>query len=247
MQLSLISWNMNRNNIFLNNALEQLLHNNYDVIFLQEVNYNNLDFIRNKFSSYLLFTSKEIIFSWGSKIEYYLVTLVKSSIVSSQLSYKSSCLNSKRTFIYKLFNRRIYIEYNKVVLHIKDKLVTLLNVHLQCACSPGIRKMQLDSVFNSIDTECFILGGDLNFFSRFPLSIFIGFVLDYRLSDYMLDEGSAMLNSSNVISGKMLNTSIYHTGKLDWILLSKNIEYLDEYVLPRFGSDHYPLVVKCEV
>lgn len=247
MKLRVLSWNANRDNIFRNYVYESLLRNDYDVIFLQEVALENLDYIRSKFVDYFFMTSKETLHSFGKKRTYYLVTLVKNNLINELAYCESLPLESVMPALYRLLHRNIDIEYSKIIFRFQNKRITLVNCHLQYACSPSIREIQLRNIFDNIDTEYFILAGDLNTFSQFPLSLLVGSAFDYPLSDYRLNESNRILTNPNFHSGKKINTTIYHTGKLDWILLSKNMTYLNEYRLTRTGSDHYPLVIECEI
>ncbi|MDO4698528.1 MAG: endonuclease/exonuclease/phosphatase family protein [Pasteurellaceae bacterium] len=245
--MKILTWNVNRDNLFNEYACNFLLDECFDIIFLQEVNLCNLENIRSIFVNYDYFISKEKISSFSGEIEYYLVTLINKLLPCYYFSSDSLLLKTNRSLLYRLCNRSIYIEYTKVVVCIREKNITLVNCHLQYATSPSVRITQLSDIISNIDTDYFILSGDLNTFSKFPLSIFIGGIMSYSWYEYMINESKILLNSPRFLSGNDINTTIYYTGKLDWILLSKEFYFIEEFTLPRLGSDHYPLVVICEV
>lgn len=149
--------------------------------------------------------------------------------------------------MYKLSHREIEINYTQIIITLNGLPVTIVNCHLQYAAPPRVRQQQLNAILSTITTEYFIIVGDINSFSNFPLSLLIGWLFDYSLSEYILNEQSYLLTCRDFYAGKQLNTTIYHTGKLDYILLSKKIISKYEYLLPRLGSDHYPLVMECEI
>ncbi|MGX3020711.1 endonuclease/exonuclease/phosphatase family protein [Ursidibacter sp. B-7004-1] len=245
-QLRIITWNANRNNLFDKSILEHLLDRRFDILFLQEINDLNLELIKDKFDGYHFYIAKEVLYSFTKRKEYYLVTLVKKDIISSLLFQESRKLKSVISPLYKMVSRSIDIEYSKIIILLHEKPVTLINCHLQYATSPKIRERQLLGILSNIDTEYFILSGDLNTFSKFPISILFGGLFGYDHQEYKVNESKLLLNNSHFNSGRNINTTIYFTGKLDWVLFSKSIEIREEYTLSRLGSDHYPLVVTCE-
>lgn len=246
-KLTIVTWNVNRDNVLNNDMLNYLFDMSFDLIFLQEVNNSNLEKIKLKFSNYDFILSREVLYSFEQSREYYLVTLVNKRKINKPLCSASHSMRTVVSPLYKLFRRKIYIEYSKIVVSLNGKDVTVINCHLQYAASPSIREKQLLDILSNIDTEYFILSGDLNTFSSFPLSFFIGSLFGYPIQDYLKNEVSTILSDTKYFAGKSINTSIYYTGKLDWILCSKQFFIQNEYTLPRLGSDHYPLVLICEV
>ena len=247
---TIFSWNINRNN-FLNEE-KFLILKNYDVIFLQEVSLSSLNFLMSFSDIYEIFYAREILKTFNKSREYFLVTLIRKSL---NFKVKKSEVFSIKTFqppIYKLIGRKIYIEFISIdlVTGFNSRNYCLINCHLQFACSPENRRNQFREILMRQKAENLIIGGDLNIFICPPLSLFFWFFMDIKLSDLFKIESHEFLKSfPNFSVLSKTNTTIYKSGKLDYILFSGNIKGISEIVLTesRMGSDHFPLVSSIKI
>lgn len=243
-----ITWNVNRNNKLNFNKLSFIKTLDCDIIFLQEVSLQNLNLLKNYFFEYHFFYAKEILFSFQRENTYFLVTLLKQSyFLEPKLTTIS--LKSEKTLLYRLLSREIQIEFLIVKsTTINGVEIELINCHLQYAVSPSVRLAQFNAIKQMISSKYFIIGGDLNTFSSPLISLFIGYLFNYTRQDFLAYESrNFMLHHQDLTFGNYkFQTSIYKSGKLDWVCCSHNIDIIHEEVLYKYRnkSDHYPVLSK---
>jgi endonuclease/exonuclease/phosphatase family metal-dependent hydrolase len=75
--------------------------------------------------------------------------------------------------------------------------IRVFNIHLEVYCSTKVRINQLNSVWQNINKvpnpeyqkpDYFIISGDWNTFSYFPLSLVVGWAFNYGWNDYFVNE-----------------------------------------------------------
>ena len=244
------SWNMNRRNFL--NEVKISNFENCDVIFLQEVNQKSLKFLTSLSDIYEIFYAREILTTFYLRKEYFLVTLISKSSNFEIIKSKVSSITTFQSFIYKLVGRKIYIEFISINIkaHPESRIICLVNCHLQFACSPENRRKQFKEILTQQQEKNLIIGGDLNLFIYPPLSFIFWFFMGIKSLDLFKNERSEFLkNFPDFNALSKTNTTIYKSGKLDYVLLSGNIKGISEKVLTnnRMGSDHFPVITSIEI
>lgn len=239
--INVATWNVNRNNILNKNKL--MPFKGLDIIFLQEVNKKSLDFLISNSQDFTIFFAKEILKTFSIEREYFLVTLISNQ---SNIKIKNKISNTITTFqplIYKIINRKIHIEYITIEAKIKEKNINLTNCHLQFACPPSVRIKQFKEIISN-NNKKMIIGGDLNIFIRPPISFLFSPFMNIKLSELFKNEKEFFFREFNEF--KYLSnreTTIYRSGRIDYILASSDISLASEKILKnRMNSDHFPVI-----
>lgn len=241
--LYIASWNINRNNLIDDDKLR--LFKDIDIILLQEVNQDSLSFLMSKSHLFDIYYAKEKLSTFSYHKTYYLVTLIRKNSFLAVKNDKAIRLNTVQPFLYKMIQRKISIEYLSLELSINGKRYHLVNCHLQFACSPLVRRKQFKEITDAHQTHKLIVGGDLNLFISPPLSFIFSFLVGISPSELLGNERNIFFReNAQFRKPSNENTTIYKTGKLDYILLPDCIQSTSEKVLnkKRMNSDHFPII-----
>lgn len=246
--IKIITWNVNRNHVFIEDTLCKLANIGANILCLQEVAPTELAKIKKIFANYDCFHAREELSRFGKTKNYFLITLIEKSFAEKHWHHQAIPLKCIRAPIYKITQSHIDIEYLQNIFLYQDRKITLINCHLQYAAAPHIRVQQLRQIINTIDTDYFIIAGDLNTFSRPFFAFFLYFLFGYHKDDFFIYEAENITKTvPNIHSGNPnLETTIYKTGKLDWILFSSHFAYIQENILKplRGTSDHFPILAQ---
>lgn len=240
--LFIASWNVNRNNLIDDAKLR--LFKDIDIILLQEVNQDSLNFLMSKSNFFDIYYAKEKLSTFSYHKTYYLVTLIRKKSVFVVNNEKAIRLTTVQPLLYKIIQRKILIEYLSLELSFDGKIYHLVNCHLQFACSPSVRRRQFREITDAHQTHQLIVGGDLNLFISPPLSFLFSFLVGISPSELLANERNTFFGE-NTQFRKPPNesTTIYRAGKLDYILLPDGIHTTSEVLnKKRMNSDHFPVI-----
>jgi hypothetical protein len=207
------------------------------------VNENSFTTILDVFQKYNYKLAREVISTKNKSLTVYLVTLTKHIIDSAY----SEAITTKQSPIYKIIDRVIFIEYSYIDIIFENSPYRIFNCHLQYSTSPSHRISQLKSILKRFNSNSYnIVCGDLNSFSNkyfFMLGIFHG----YNLKDYAINERNYINNLHFINTFAGMNTVVYKTGQLDYILLPINFRVHSFQIAKneRSKSDHYPINLTC--
>jgi endonuclease/exonuclease/phosphatase family metal-dependent hydrolase len=252
--MKIISWNLWSDNPNQAQNLERLLADfDPDVVCLQEVNLATLAWINSQDGynsiSAIDYYSKKM----GDNAEHYLVILSKSRILNLEGINKFSVRHITRNSIWEILNQWIEsVEYQFADIELEGRNYRIFNVHLEVASGPKVRFAQFKETvyrFNREKDAQNIVAGDFNIYAKWYVSIFIGWLLGFRLLEYYINERKVFRKiwARNGLKNVFENKITYKKFKLqlDHILvpIERKVEK-NKVIEDGYGSDHQPIYLK---
>lgn len=226
-----------------------------DIICLQEVTPQTVEFIKllsNYYCSRCVDFARPLNNSSNIKQEIYLVILSKFQIQNSFFGLNAPYNPNSLLAKFKGINQPREFQYVDIIdsnNKYSNNKFRIFNLHLEMATGSKRRLQEFGNILahkNIDSTNLFC--GDFNIFSRPMLNFLIGWGLGLSAKEYFMDERLqfnklfATHNLDNIFSRKI--TYPKFRLQLDHILVPKNLQYQDKYVLSSCGSDHRPIMVE---
>ncbi len=241
--LRCVSWNIYKDNKDQIKSFQTLVDlENPDVICLQEVSPELLDYLKNTQTAYEVESCQD--FKWKKDFIAYLVILSKSKILHN---YTSQLHNKKIGSLLARHNGiREPREFHFVDLLIReDFILRVINLHLEVATGTKRRQEEFYNTLSNLSNHIpNVICGDFNIFANPLLNIFIGWAFNFGLTDYLALERGKFEKIFNKFGLKNLHYKKITYPKfrlqLDHILIDNKLQSRQTQVATNlFGSDHY--------
>lgn len=241
--LKCISWNIYKDNKDQIKSFETMLGlEDPDIICLQEVSPELLDYLKNNQSVYEVESCQD--FKWKKSFVAYLVILSKVKILHN---YTSQLHNKKVGSLLARHNGiREPREFHFVDLVIQDDFILrVINLHLEVATGAKRRQEEFYNTLSNLSNHIpNVICGDFNIFANPFLNIFIGWAFNFGLTDYLALERGKFEKIFNKFGLKnLLYKKITYPKfrlQLDHILIDSKLTAKKSQVATNLhGSDHY--------
>lgn len=245
--MRIVTWNIRKNNLRAKKAVQFALSQNPDILCLQEVSLNVLEYLR-EIPGYSLHASYDFI-SKNPKKHGYTVTMTKFPVVNEmEIPYKEQPSKSMLDrFLYQKINRSIE-QHNAILVTITQAEQTyhIVNTRLSCAINVRERLIEFKNLITRVPTDHpVIFCGDYNVSDSRIFNRLTGWVRGFKKPDYMIDERKefeeifSKFGLLNIFRGHSTSISNRPLLQFDHILIPKNMSLQNKAVLKkRFGSDH---------
>jgi exonuclease III len=254
--MHIITWNLAFTNPRVIKSLEFLLSKDPDVVCLQEVKKEGLEFLKKQ-KQYQLFSIIDGD-NANPKFTQNLVLMVKNKYkVENMQTY--NYFGGKHNSLWDFMIKKV-IKYEKnhegmfVDLTVDNVPIRIFTFHLKWSCGPSIRFNEFEKILalKSLDREN-IFAGDFNIFSNAFYTPLGSLVFNYKKSDLFINERERfekIFNDNNLINifrGENTWPWIGLKFQLDHILFNPKIKYYDKKVpKQKVGSDHKMIEVKLD-
>lgn len=249
--MKIITWNVYRKNKVFMDSLLILTNENFDVLCLQEVELSYIKAIINKLPNYKIYYCHQFFEKKDQNKSIRLVNLIISKHVAKNIKH----INHKKTLMplrYKFSYASLDLSFIYIDIEKCNKVYRVFNVHFECVTSPTTRLHRLEQVVENFGSDINIVAGDLNtFMNPFIAPLVSPLYGNFGISDYFTFERNRMnkalsnFGMKNVFKG--VDTFKFMKGQYDYILLPKNLNYINAYRFNSLlGSDHYPLYLELE-
>lgn len=248
--MKIITWNILDKNKKIEASLDWIFGFNPEVICFQEYPSNSMRFLNQK--GYSFVTARDCNYLPLNKKNQLKSLLVIG--IKKEIKYRAKVIPLEipaKNIIQKITNLRECIEGLKITIRRKGKEINLFNIHLSVAAGHSTRLKQINKILEESSKEK-IICGDLNNFGHPLYNWLIGFILNFKPKDYLINEKRDFEkiykrnNLKNLFSGKV--TYPLTRQQLDHILISKDVIVKKKKVLKKGSnfSDHLPLLVEID-
>lgn len=252
--MHILTWNLAFTNLKVHKSLDFVKQKNPDIICMQEVKVDGLEYLKD-WDEYQLFHTLD-----GRNLNpdkrQYLVSLLKKEInveIVKLIDYSGGDHNCfwdksmRKIFNYEKTDEGMYLD-----ISINGKKVRIFNIHLRWTTGPSYRLRQFEKVIEHMSKEREnIIIGDFNIFGKWYYSIFGNLLFNYEKADWLMDEREVFEkifiknNLVNIFGGENTWPWIGLKFQLDHILFSPRLKYRDKNVPNnKVGSDHRMIEVK---
>ncbi|MFC1722370.1 endonuclease/exonuclease/phosphatase family protein [Patescibacteria group bacterium] len=255
--MKIISWNVKQNNKKIKKLLKFLSSIDADIICLQELPHEALDYINNYFKDRHISSTLDFDAKLKSKNTYICTISKLKPYKYDDFSYYE---NSVSTILNNLFYEKVrkVKEQHKalrIFFTIKEKNICVINARLSCAIDPLGRIVQVERLLNyKCKDSTNIVCGDFNVVSSRFFNRVTGWMRGFNKNDYSLNEREAIeklfylndfKNTFKDIGTMFVPSKLFQT---DHILVPSSTEYsYKEISKKRFGSDHKMITLKVRI
>jgi endonuclease/exonuclease/phosphatase family metal-dependent hydrolase len=250
--MKILTWNVNRNNKLLDQAVRFIRNYGADIICLQEFSVRNESLLAELSEFYTATEEETLVFK--SRPEdperMYSVVLSKYPILKYQtVPHKNSYFADEiKTDRYQFFQAHSF--FVDIDIPDEDKSLRIFNVHFKCVAGPHHRLSQFRDILSHFSTDREnIICGDFNTFGSPLINVFLWKLFGYQKTEVLIDERTEFATEfekyglQNPFQGAI--TFLPLPAQLDYILVSKHtpIKQTRHFLNPR-GSDHLPIMLE---
>lgn len=255
--MHIITWNLAVTNFKIRESLDYLFAKDPDIICLQEVKTEGLEYLK-KLKNYQIYYTVDG-YSKKTKYKQYLVILVKSQykVINHKIFsfFAGEHISNwdkfmKAVISYEKRHNGMYLD-----LDIDGVPLRIFTFHLKWSCGPTIRFKEFENILSNLSSKREnILAGDLNIYSKWYSFIPGTLLFNYHKSDWLVDERKKFeslfrkYNFVNIFRGANTWPWIGLSFQLDHILVNPSIRYYDKTVSDdKVGSDHKIIGLKLDL
>lgn len=251
--MRILSWNIwikNQNPI--GNLKELIEHHKPDVICLQEVTADLLEYVHDA-----SFEGFDYIYSFdyrkhkqGYYQNYYLVTLSKHPIQNQKVNRLHVNHLTRWSLWDAILRWDESIEFLYADIRADDEMYRVFNCHLEVSAGPKLRLNQFQQTLNKFSPDSHnIVCGDFNIFATLWINIAVGWMLGFSPSEIFMEEREEFekVFSSHKLTNPLLGQPTYPKRKLqlDHIIIPEELNRDKQEVIKNlYGSDHNPILVE---
>jgi endonuclease/exonuclease/phosphatase family metal-dependent hydrolase len=249
--MRIISWNINKGNIFAHKAIIAALKEKPDILCLQEVSLNALDFIK-KIPGYSVTASYDFL-SKNPKKHGYTVTLSKFPVLDVlEIPYDNQGNTSLLDrIVYKLINKSVE-QHNAIIVTMQTNTTPLrvVNTRLSCAVNSRNRILEFKTLISRVPQDISVIYcGDFNVVDSPLFNRLTGWLRGFKKIDYRIDEREEFeklferIHCVNIFKGLSTHVIKYPLLQFDHILIPNTMKLIHKVVSKNhYGSDHKMLL-----
>lgn len=247
----MISWNIWCKNKEQASSIRELIQScNPDIICLQEVSQEGLDYIQSLDDYHHIHAIDYVSHKSGQKKEYYLVILSKHTIDNTHKN-KESVRHITQPSLWDKINRwEESMEFQYADICYENIHYRIFNIHLEISAGPKTRLAQFDQIIPLLDpSKVSLVAGDFNIFARWFIGIPFGWLFGFSLQEAMVHERKIFeqhfedLGFCNIFRQKI--TYPRYRLQLDHILTPKDLDVRQYNVIKDMKkSDHHPISIE---
>lgn len=250
--MRIITWNIRKDNKKAQDAILFALSQNPDILCLQEVPQNILEYLRET-PGYTVHASYDFI-SKNPEKHGYTVTLTRLPVSDErEIPYDRNMNQSiMNRYLYEKLIHQVE-QHNAILITIQtDKgLLHVVNTRLSCAVNTRSRLIEFQNMIERVPSDIpTIFCGDYNVVDSQLVNRVTGWVRGFKRPDYKLNERKEfekLFNKHNLINiFRGRSTSLVNRPLLqfDHILIPKTVVVTHKELFKRrYGSDHKMLLV----
>src|SRR5688572_27920077 len=230
--MKIISWNVLTQNENIEKGLDFIFEQNPDVICLQELPQNILEKLES--SKQWNITSVIDFHHLKTNTNSYVAILSKVPVDNTgRFVYFGKKINSiYSNIVYKAWAKIVEMhEAIYVDINLGNTEYRIVNAHLSCSTNTRNKLSQLEKVLNLRNTPGHtIMCGDFNLIGNNLINKLIGWIREYSLEDYKIDEVNSVIKLfnkygfTNIFKGKSTISNLNHKMfQLDYILADNKL------------------------